>query len=97
MMTPVKMKVILDEEDTVDRSEVIKAVEMLQESSKQQLVAYNHLVNAIPLMTDTEVRKVTKTVPKPEIGVPHSVLETFDEYGQVNFKHMLAVGQHFFE
>ena len=40
-------------------------VEMLQESSKQQLGAYNHLVEA-----DTEVKKVTKTVPKPDIGVP---------------------------
>ena len=48
-------------------------------------------------MTDTEVRKVTKTVPKLDIRVPHSVLETFDEYGEVNFKHMLAVGQHLFE
>ena len=39
--------VVLDEEDTVDRPEVLKAVEMLQESSKQQLAAYNHLVEAI--------------------------------------------------
>ena len=62
---------------------------MLQESSKQQLVAYNHLVEAILSMTDTEVRKVTKIVPKPDIGVPHNVLQTFDKYGDVNFRHML--------
>ena len=89
-------EVVLDGEDTVDRPEVIKAVEMLQESSKQQLAAYNHLVEAISSMTDTEVRKVTKTVPKPDIRVPHSVLEIFDKNGDVNFRHLLADGQHLF-
>ena len=37
-----------------------------------------------------------KTVPKLDIGVSHSVFETFEKYGDVNFRHMLAVGQHLF-
>ena len=48
-------------------------------------------------MTDTEVRKFAKTVPKPDIGVPHSVLQTFDDHGEVTFRHMLGVGQHLFK
>lgn len=90
-------EIILDEEDSVNKPEVLKAVKMLQESSKQQLLAYNHLIGAIPSMTDTEMRKVAKTVPKPDISVPHSVLEVYDEYSEANFHHMLAVGHHLFE
>ena len=63
----------------VNKLEALKAVEMLQKSSKQQLTAYNHLVDLIPSMTDTEIKKVAKTVPKPDIGVPHSVFEIYDE------------------
>ena len=92
-----KDEVILDEEDRVDRPEVLKAIEILQESGKQQLAAYNHLAGAIPSMTNTEVKKVAKTIPKPDIGVPHSVLKTYDEDSDVNFHHMLVVRQHLFE
>ena len=49
------------------------------------------------MMTDSEVKEVMKAVPKPDIGVPHAVLEVFDEYGEQNFWHIVAVGQHLFE
>ena len=48
-------------------------------------------------MTDTEVKEVTKLIPKPDIGMPHSILEVFNEYRENNFKHIVAVGQHLFE
>ena len=38
-----------------------------------------------------------KSVPNPDIGIPHAVLEVFDEYSEQNFQHMLAVGRHLFE
>ena len=78
----------------MNRPKVIKAIEMLQESSKKQLEAYNQLVQSVPSMIDTEVKEVVKTVPKPDIGIPHLVLEVFDEYGENNFKHIVAAGQH---
>ena len=49
------------------------------------------------MMSDSEVKEVIKSVPKPDIGVLHAVLEVFDEYGEQNFWHMLAVVQHLFE
>ena len=58
---------------------------MLKEGSKKQLEAYNHLVEAVPAMTDFEVKEVMKAVPKPDIGVPHSILEVFNEYKEQNF------------
>lgn len=54
---------ILDEEDKVNKPEVFNAIGMLQESNKQQLPAYNHLVEAIPSMTDTEVRRWPRQYP----------------------------------
>ena len=44
-----------------------------------------------------KVKEVMKSVPKPDIGIPHTVLEVFNEYVEHNFWHMLAVGQHLFE
>ena len=54
-------------------------------------------MQAVPLMTDTEVKEVIKTIPKPDTGMPHSILEVYDEYGENNFKHIVTVGQHLFE
>ena len=56
--------------------ELLEAVKMLQDSSKKQLEAYNHIVDAILSMADTEVKSVDKVVQKPE-----SVLKVFDKYG----------------
>ena len=70
---------------------------MLKEGSQKQLEAYNHLVEAAPTMMDSEVKEVMKAVPKPDIGVPHSILEVFDEYREQNFWHIVAVGQNLFE
>ena len=90
-------EISLDEAEKVDRPEVMKVINMLKEGSQKQLEAYNHLVEAVPMMMDSEVKELMKAVPKPDIGVLHAVLEVFDEYGEQNFLHIVAVGQHLFE
>ena len=90
-------EILLDEAEKIDRPEVLKVINMLKEGSQKQLEAYNHLVEAVPMMKDTEVKEVMKSVPKPDIGMLHAVLEVFNEYGEQNFWHMFAVGQHLFE
>ena len=90
-------EILLDETEKVDRPEVMKVINMLKEGSQKQLEAYNHLVKAVPMMMDSEVKEVIKAVPKPDIGVPHAVLEVFDEYREQNFWHIVDVGQHLFE
>ena len=90
-------EISLDEAEKINRPEVMKVIDMLKEGSQKQLEAYNHLVEAVPMMSDSEVKEVVKSVLKPDIGIPYVVLEVFDEYGEQNFRHMLAVGQHLFE
>ena len=87
----------LDESKKIDHPEVLKAIEMLKEGNKKQLEVYNHLVEAVPAMTDSEVKEVMKAVPKPDIGVLHSILEVFDKYGEQNFRCIVTVGQYLFE
>ena len=75
-------EILLDEAEKINRPEVMKAINMLKEGSQKQLEAYNHLVEAVPMMLDSEVKEVMKSVLKPDIGIPHAVLEVFDEYGE---------------
>ena len=85
-------EISLDEAEKINRPEVMKVIDMLKEGSQKQLEAYNHVVEAVPMMLDSEVKEVMKSVPRPDIGILHAVLEVFDEYGEQNFQHMLAVG-----
>ena len=61
-------EISLDEAEKVDRPEVMKVINMLKEGSQKQLEAYNHLVEAVPMMMDSEVKELMKAVPKPDIG-----------------------------
>lgn len=87
---------LIEAEDEVNHPEVVKSLKMLKEATQGHLKAYNKLIEAIPSLTNTEVKKVTAAVPKPEIGIPHSILEVFNEYGDVNFRLMLTLGLHLF-
>ena len=58
-------EISLDEAEKINRPEVMKAINMLKEGSQKQLKAYNHLVEAVPMMSDSDVKEVMKSVPKP--------------------------------
>ena len=82
----------------IDNQAVVQALKSLQETTHQQALAYETLVNQVPKMTESEVREMIKELPTPVSAKLHpSVKDFLEREEDETIRYTIGAGIYYLE